>query len=323
MRLACRITALHTLLEPTRCLPACLTHCDPHYLCRVLGLQGALKSCAVGISGVIFALMVVDNAIEGTPKRLLFGRFEVPAPWVPWIMLFLIQIIVPRASFLGHLCGLLVGEAWVSGRLASLQLSDMGVATVEGHPVYDEHAAKLGVCVPAQVGAPPLWQVVQSRANSVGYTSTSSLEAAWVAAQQLQAAAAARIPAQTQEQAWQAVQRAKVAAAEKWQRLLVALPPPVVSAGMAAHAAVTGFVRQHIVPVVRPYYAGPLDSPPPVGGSDDGDEEASANERLPLLYSGAAGTNIPSGGLQGAQGLGVTHASPARRPPRPAGANPF
>jgi len=64
--------------------------------------------CAIGFSGVIFGLIVVDNSMTGAVQRSIFGFFYVPAQLYPWTLLVLWQVIMPGVSFLGHLCGVLV-----------------------------------------------------------------------------------------------------------------------------------------------------------------------------------------------------------------------
>lgn len=67
--------------------------------------------CAIGFSGVVFGLIVVDNSLTGATQRSIFGLFYVPAPLYPWTLLVIWQLIMPGVSFLGHLCGLLVTHA--------------------------------------------------------------------------------------------------------------------------------------------------------------------------------------------------------------------
>lgn len=64
--------------------------------------------CAIGFSGVVFGLIVVDNNLTGATQRSIFGLFYVPAPLYPWTLLVIWQLIMPGVSFLGHLCGVLV-----------------------------------------------------------------------------------------------------------------------------------------------------------------------------------------------------------------------
>lgn len=66
--------------------------------------------CAIGFSGVVFGLIVVDNNLTGATQRSIFGLFYVPAPLYPWTLLVIWQLIMPGVSFLGHLCGVLVSH---------------------------------------------------------------------------------------------------------------------------------------------------------------------------------------------------------------------
>jgi membrane associated rhomboid family serine protease len=70
-----------------------------------------MHHCAVGFSGVVFGLVVVDTALAGGSHRSIFGLFTVPAALYPWALLAFWQLLVPQASFLGHLAGVTVGGA--------------------------------------------------------------------------------------------------------------------------------------------------------------------------------------------------------------------
>ncbi|KAG2483916.1 hypothetical protein HYH03_017237 [Edaphochlamys debaryana] len=83
---------------------------------------GANMSCAVGFSGVIFGLIVVDNAQSNAATRSIFGLFTVPAQLYPWALLVFWQLLMPSVSFLGHLAGVLVGQLWVWNMLRPLAL---------------------------------------------------------------------------------------------------------------------------------------------------------------------------------------------------------
>ena len=72
--------------------------------------------CAIGFSGVVFGLIVVDNNLTGAMQRSIFGLFYVPAPLYPWTLLVIWQFIMPGVSFLGHLCGVLVSHIHSSDR---------------------------------------------------------------------------------------------------------------------------------------------------------------------------------------------------------------
>ncbi|KAK8764766.1 hypothetical protein V5799_032624 [Amblyomma americanum] len=70
--------------------------------------------CAVGFSGVIFALKVLNNYyFPGRSRRILGLDINLPSGQVVWVELLFIQLITPNASFVGHLAGILVGLAYV------------------------------------------------------------------------------------------------------------------------------------------------------------------------------------------------------------------
>uniref|UniRef100_L7M4E6 Peptidase S54 rhomboid domain-containing protein n=1 Tax=Rhipicephalus pulchellus TaxID=72859 RepID=L7M4E6_RHIPC len=72
--------------------------------------------CAVGFSGVIFALKVLNNYyFPGRSRRFLGIDIDLPAGQVVWLELVLIQLVTPNASLVGHLAGILVGLAYVYG----------------------------------------------------------------------------------------------------------------------------------------------------------------------------------------------------------------
>lgn len=49
--------------------------------CRLANAQRYLATCAVGLSGVIFGLIVIDNGASGAHTRSVLGLFSVPARW--------------------------------------------------------------------------------------------------------------------------------------------------------------------------------------------------------------------------------------------------
>lgn len=68
--------------------------------------------CAVGASGVIFALKVVANDISPNSTHYIMGFFPIKAKYAAWGELIIIYILVPQSSFTGHLAGILVGFAY-------------------------------------------------------------------------------------------------------------------------------------------------------------------------------------------------------------------
>ncbi|KAK3737301.1 hypothetical protein RRG08_067367 [Elysia crispata] len=89
-------------------------------LSEVLNSQSYLTSCAVGFSGVLFALKVLTNYYYPTGRHYLLGIVPIPSQYIFWAELLLIQIVTPNASFVGHLAGILVGLAYVKGPLKFL-----------------------------------------------------------------------------------------------------------------------------------------------------------------------------------------------------------
>ena len=80
-----------------------------------LAVPSMMYSAAVGFSGVIFALAVDEASLSPAPTRSVFGLFSVPTKLYPWVLMAVLQFLIPGVSLLGHLCGLLVGCAHVAG----------------------------------------------------------------------------------------------------------------------------------------------------------------------------------------------------------------
>ncbi|KAK9809019.1 hypothetical protein WJX72_008009 [[Myrmecia] bisecta] len=90
-----------------------------------------LHRCAVGLSGLVFGLIVVDNAQSAATHRSIFGFFQVPAKLYPWALMVFWQLVMPGVSFLGHLCGVLMGQLYVWGYLNRLMLSGAAIQWLE------------------------------------------------------------------------------------------------------------------------------------------------------------------------------------------------
>ncbi|BBN16869.1 hypothetical protein Mp_7g09990 [Marchantia polymorpha subsp. ruderalis] len=69
---------------------------------------------AVGYSCVVFGWMTILSVKHPSSKLELFGLLSLPISYAPFESLVFTSIIVPQASFLGHLSGILVGYmiAW-------------------------------------------------------------------------------------------------------------------------------------------------------------------------------------------------------------------
>lgn len=64
---------------------------------------------SVGYSGVIFAWMTVTAMWNPSGEINVFGSFKIPVTLAPFGSLIFTQLIVPRASFTGHLAGIFAG----------------------------------------------------------------------------------------------------------------------------------------------------------------------------------------------------------------------
>lgn len=84
------------------------------------GSRLLLDNCAVGFSGVIFALKVLTthNLPDGNVQA--FGIFTLPSKYAYWAELIMISYLTPNASFAGHLAGIIVGLLYIYGPLKIL-----------------------------------------------------------------------------------------------------------------------------------------------------------------------------------------------------------
>ncbi|XP_076349858.1 rhomboid-related protein 4-like [Tachypleus tridentatus] len=80
-----------------------------------------VDQCAVGFSGVIFALKVVTTYYWPRTQNTFLGmHLPLSSQYLVWAELLVIQLFVPQASFLGHLAGILVGLSYVKGPLKTV-----------------------------------------------------------------------------------------------------------------------------------------------------------------------------------------------------------
>eukprot|EP00457_Paulinella_chromatophora_P006983 gb/GEZN01007003.1/.p1 GENE.gb/GEZN01007003.1/~~gb/GEZN01007003.1/.p1 ORF type:complete len:446 (+),score=19.11 gb/GEZN01007003.1/:40-1377(+) len=72
--------------------------------------------CAVGFSGVIFGLLMIETQLASAGTRRLLC-FDLPGWMYPWFLLFGISLIMPQVSFFGHFFGIIGGWAFSKGFL--------------------------------------------------------------------------------------------------------------------------------------------------------------------------------------------------------------
>lgn len=74
-------------------------------------------TCAVGFSAVIFAIKVVlQDQASPHQRQYVFG-IPIPLRLMYWSELFIIQMVAPQSSFIGHLSGIVVGLLYTKGPL--------------------------------------------------------------------------------------------------------------------------------------------------------------------------------------------------------------
>ncbi|CAN6465063.1 unnamed protein product [Victoria cruziana] len=91
-----------------------------------------MDECAIGFSGVIFSMIVIETSLSGIQSRSVFGLFNVPAKWYAWILLVVFQLLMTNVSLLGHLCGILSGFAYTYGMLNFLLPGSSFYSRIEG-----------------------------------------------------------------------------------------------------------------------------------------------------------------------------------------------
>eukprot|EP00057_Strongylocentrotus_purpuratus_P030011 XP_780455.2 PREDICTED: rhomboid-related protein 4 [Strongylocentrotus purpuratus] len=126
-------------------------------LAELLEDSSHIVSCAAGFSGVLFALKVLTTTYTPVQSQRIMGLFSVPSRWACWVELVLIQLIVPRASFTGHLAGILVGLAYVKGPLKLLMdaLWNLFTTVLSGNPAQGARYQPRADTTGFREGGPP------------------------------------------------------------------------------------------------------------------------------------------------------------------------
>ncbi|KAA8531420.1 hypothetical protein F0562_006227 [Nyssa sinensis] len=80
-----------------------------HVLIQKFKIEYFRRVTAVGYSCVVFGWMTILSVKQPSAKLDLFGFISLPISFAPFESLIFTSIIVPQASFLGHLSGIIVG----------------------------------------------------------------------------------------------------------------------------------------------------------------------------------------------------------------------
>nr|XP_014277312.1 rhomboid-related protein 4-like isoform X2 [Halyomorpha halys] len=99
----------------------------------LLGNNAIMSSCAIGFSGVIFALKFITTHEDSEGFRYIQG-IRVPTKYATWVELIAIHILVPNASFMGHFAGVLAGILYTKTFLGTI--IDALAYRITGNRIY-------------------------------------------------------------------------------------------------------------------------------------------------------------------------------------------
>jgi len=88
-----------------------------------------MNTCTVGISGVLFSFITIESLKNETVKQI--RGIEIPSKYNPWILLIFTQLIWPKASFLGHLGGIVIGYLYHEKFLDKIMLQHYTIYSIE------------------------------------------------------------------------------------------------------------------------------------------------------------------------------------------------
>uniref|UniRef100_A0A0D6R0D8 Peptidase S54 rhomboid domain-containing protein n=1 Tax=Araucaria cunninghamii TaxID=56994 RepID=A0A0D6R0D8_ARACU len=91
-----------------------------HVLIQRFKIDYFRRVTAVGYSCVVFGWMTILAVKQPSSKLDLFGVLSLPISFAPFESLVFTSIIVPQASFLGHLSGIIVGYAIAWGLIQGM-----------------------------------------------------------------------------------------------------------------------------------------------------------------------------------------------------------
>ncbi|XP_059799704.1 rhomboid-related protein 4 [Hypanus sabinus] len=89
--------------------------------------------CAVGFSGVLFALKVLNGYYNPGGVTYMMG-IPVWQQYACWVELVAIHLLAPGSSFVGHLSGIIVGLLYVKGPLKSIMQACADIVSSSNYP---------------------------------------------------------------------------------------------------------------------------------------------------------------------------------------------
>jgi len=131
-------------------------------------------SSAVGYSGVIFGWMTILQLYNPSFAIPLPLGLNLPIAVAPFISLFITQLIVPQASFLGHLAGIIAGYPIGLGWLVRHRCTSMELPLVA-------HPFSLPAVTPSAAVISCLAAHCRTRLAGIGFTRRccTSLQSCW------------------------------------------------------------------------------------------------------------------------------------------------
>jgi len=94
-----------------------------------------MNTCTIGISGVLFSFITIESLQNETIKHV--RGIEIPSKYNPWILLVFTQLLWPKASFLGHLGGIVIGYLYYMGLLDKIMLQHNTIYNIEQSLPFD------------------------------------------------------------------------------------------------------------------------------------------------------------------------------------------
>lgn len=140
----------------------------------IFGYDAWMYQHAVGFSGIIFHLSVLESHMHPGP-RSVFGFFSVPAYVYPWVLLLVLQLIVPNLSFLGHLAGIITGTLEYYGVLDALFVTDSFLVEMESWPIMMRTLTSLDSFVATTPGSAQRLRAESSSSSSSSFQSVHKI----------------------------------------------------------------------------------------------------------------------------------------------------
>jgi len=101
----------------------------------ILFINKWMNTCTIGISGVLFSFITIESLNNETVRNV--RGIEIPSKYNPWILLVFTQIFWPKASFLGHLSGIIIGYLYNMEILDKIMLDHNTIYSIEQSLPFD------------------------------------------------------------------------------------------------------------------------------------------------------------------------------------------